>query len=287
MTQENDDYDSAFEEFAGKKSAAEQEVRDDLDLEVDPADKDPNGDDLTSDQTGDTGSAEGEGEDSGGEVDELERLRQENQKWQHRYASDIGRVNAYQRQIQTLQQQLQSTQKPAPGENPQDSGYTDQQWAALKEDFPEVAAGIEAQARRQEEQINALRKQIEESVGPIQQQAHESFIQSQYQILEQQHPDWSDVVKQEGFNSWLNMQPPSVRDLISSESAADAAFLLSSYKLAVGAQQRQTDETNQRRQRQLRQSQTIPSRGARKLSAVPEDDYDAAFDYYANKKATR
>lgn len=288
---EQDDYDSAFDEFANKKAATDGEREEDDSTILDSGQGgDDSGDDQQSDGGTDDKGGESDQGDKADEVDELEKLRQENQQWQHRYNSNAGRVSAYQRKIQELEQQLQGAQKPAASgasENPDGSGYTDEQWATLKEDFPEIAAGIEAQAKRQEQQIQALRKQVEESIGPIQQQAHESFIQSQYQILEQQHPDYADVVKQEGFKNWLDMQPAAVRALTNSEEAADAAYLLSSYKLVAGVQQRQTDETNQKRQRQLRQSQTLPSRGARKTSAVPEDDYDAAFDYYASKKASR
>ena len=282
MTIENEEYDAAFDEFASKKASAseESEVMDD----VEDSQPEPEGDKPVLEESADDAET-GDETPSDPVAEEIERLRQENQKWQHRYNSDIGRVNAYQKKIQELEQQVKS--RPAKSDNPEPSGYSDKEWAALKEDFPEIAAAIEARSHYQEEQIQALRRQVEDSVGPIQQQAHQAFIQSQYQILESHHPDWKDVVQQNGFTNWLSMQPPSVQDLLSSDRAADAAYLLNTYKLASGVQQRQTDEISQKRQRQLRQSQTIPSRGVRKTNAVPEDDYDAAFDYYASKKAVR
>ena len=69
---------------------------------------------------------------------ELAAARDELQKWQHKYNSDLGRQNAYQRQIQEKDQliaQLQSAQSANPG-------VVNKHWDTLKEDYPDIAQGI-------------------------------------------------------------------------------------------------------------------------------------------------
>ena len=242
----------------------------------------------------DTAGAADDGEADGGQPDplaELERYKQEAEQWQHRYNSDLGRQSALQRKISEQEQLIQQLQSKAPqtanqggSDNPEGSGYTDAEWEAMKEDFPEVAQAIEARFAAMANQHQQQMQQLQQQIQPIQQQAHEQYVSAQYQVLEQQHPDWRDVAASNEFRQWVSTQPPTVQQLMGSESAADAAYLIGNYKLASGQQQQQTQAMNQRRQRQLQNAQTIPNRGGRRKTGQPaEDDLDAAFDYYANQ----
>jgi len=283
--------ESAFDEFATGETGGEQvnQARDEQGrfAAEDSLDDEPGGD------NGEDGQGE-QGEEDGQQPDplaELERYKQEAQQWQHRYNSDLGRQNALQRKIHEQEQLIQQLQSKAPQasnqsgtDNPEGSGYTDAEWEALKEDFPEVAQALEKRMAAVSSQYQNQIKQLQQQIQPIQQQAHEQYVSSQYQILEQQHPDGRDVAATNEFRQWVSTQPPAVQQLMGSESAADAAYLISNYKLATGMQQQQTQAMNQRRQRQLQNAQTIPNRGGRRNPGQPaEDDLDAAFDYFANQ----
>ncbi len=225
---------------------------------------------------------------------QLEQYRSEAQNWQHRYNSDLGRQSALQRKIDEqnrLIEQLQSG-KPQPpgGDNPEGSGVSDAEWDVLKQDFPEIAQAVESRINSQtgqyQQQIQKQQQvidQLQQQFQPIQEQAKTQYIEAQYNLLEQKHPDWRDVSGSNEFKSWVGQQPAAIQQLFeNSESAADAAYLLDTYKLTANPAQAPKDALRERRQRQLQSSQTIPNRSARR-TAVAEDDLDAAFDYYADR----
>jgi prefoldin subunit 5 len=276
MTDENQDYEDEFDALTNGDDHAE---------EVQEAEE----------EVGDDGSLEGgeiadEGESEAQEPDELTKYKAEVDQWKHRYNSDIGRVNAYQRQVEALKAQLAQVeaQKKATSSDkkPEGSELTDSEWQTLKEDFPEIAVALEKRLNSVASNYEAKTlsyeqkiKQLEQQMQPIQQQAHDQFKQSQYAVLEQQHPDWRDVAQSQEFQQWLQQQPPAVQQLTESDSAADAAFLVGSYKAVSSVD---TSAIRQRRATTLRQSQTIPTKGVKRNNGAP-GDFESAFDYYAAK----
>lgn len=214
----------------------------------------------------------------------------EAQQWQHRYNSDLGRQSALQRKIQEQQDQIAQLQKAAqnasqapqaPHANP--NGMTDAKWAEFKEDFPEIAEVMEYQQQIQDRAHQQEIAELKAQLVPIQQQSRQQYVNAQYQVLEQQHPDWKDIAKSTEFRNWLEQQPSAVSQLVESEEAADAAYLIQTFKTA-SARPMVNDDLKQRRERQLRQGQTISNRGGRPKSTGPAaDDFDAAFDYFASK----
>ena len=216
--------------------------------------------------------------------DEIEQYKAEIQKWQHKYNSDLGRQNALQRKITELEAQVAEARK-APNENPEGSGVTDAEWESMKEDFPEIASGFDARLRSVTAQYEQQIQQLQAAINPIQEQARSSQRNMQLEQLAQQHPDWQDIAGSQEFRSWVNEQPRPVQQLIESEDAAEAAYLISTYKQSTGqVTQAPNDELKQRRDRQLRQGQTISNRGGRsKTNLPPADDYEAAFNYFAER----
>ena len=309
MSQDNnapvDEFDDAkadeyFNEFSGDEAVEPRDPQaQEAPAEGDEGREDDGGEPPRDDQgrftaEGDEG-AEGEGDGDGEDPQvELERLRQEAQSWQHRYQSDLGRQNALQRKIQQLEQENQQLQKksrqPAAGEGseeaPEGSGMSDDEWKALKEDFPEIAKGVEQQMGAMQRQYEERIGQLEQQLSPIQAQAQEQALRAQEQALKAQHPDWRETINTPDFQAWLNAQPPKVQELTASDEAADAAFLLQSYKLSQGggnAPSQGNSGLQKRRQRQLQSARTVPNRGGRQRSAIPDDDEDALFDYFASK----
>lgn len=273
-----DEFDSAFDEYADKTPAAEE--RDEYHRD-EPQDEEP---------------AE-EAEQAPDVSERLSSLEQENQKLKHSEASQRGRLGAYQRQINELQQQLQQRQQQTQNsdgrekstderrdEAAQEMGSDD--WDAFKEDFPDMARAFESRLQADQQRQAQLEQQIaqlQSTVQPIQQQAHEQQVQSEYARLEDRHSDWLDVVNAPDFQTWLENQNPAIKQLAGSDSADDASALLDFYKgMTPGNGSRATQ--HDKRQSRLANAQTVSRRGAAQQRGTP-DDFDAAFEHYAAKKA--
>jgi hypothetical protein len=224
-----------------------------------------------------------EGSEQDAEEHSVAALQDELRQWKHKYNSDLGRQNAYQRQLKERDEEiakLRSAQSPNPG-------IDDATWETTKQDYPDIAEGVAAfyktQGQKHQAEIDALKAQL----APIQGQLHESYVAQQYQMLAQEHPDWNEVAASEKFRNWVSMQPQNVQEMMESEQAGDAAYLLRVYKNEVSeATAQTTSNLKQRREKQLRQGQNVPSRGGRSQQVMPpDDDFDAAFDYFVEKDA--
>lgn len=220
-----------------------------------------------------------EGEDADSEqpdpLAELEAIRAEAQQWKHKYNSDLGRTNALQRQIQERDQRIAELEKKANA-----AVSPDMDLDSFVKDFPEVA---ELARRAAEDLYNQRVASLESDLNL---QREEATRNLQMQALEQRHPDWRQIAVSNEFRGWVAQQPARIQELVESDAAEDAAYLLDTYKLATTKQTLAPDpQLKQRRDRQLRSAQTVPSRGGRAQSAStpPEDDFDAAFDFYAER----
>ncbi|MCG7598402.1 hypothetical protein MHM84_01220 [Halomonas sp. McH1-25] len=316
--EQEDDFDSAFDEFAGGRGADTRDTdRDFAGKDDEPQDEDAQGETGNDPEPGED---QEEGEDTGQPKDDiaerlarLETLEAENQRLKHSEASQRGRLGAYQRQINELQRQYQQRQSGASAtpqsKNPdgQDAkGVNDQQkqdmaesmgledWESFKADFPDMARAFEARLqadRQQYAQLEQRLAQYEPAMQSIQQQAQEQHLKAQEDALSARHPDWREVIAAPAFAEWLNQQPESLQRLTASDNAADAAALLDFYQAATGSagtadSRAVTHDTQDKRRERLAAAQSVGRRGAPRQGAV-DDDFDAAFDHYAAKKAAR
>ncbi|MBJ2129064.1 hypothetical protein JC525_08955 [Alteromonas sp. IB21] len=267
---DDSEYEDAFNEMAGDASE-----------DIEAPEPESNGGQESA------GTDESEAEEPQ-EPDELTKLKEENQRLQHQFNSVNGRVSAYQRQAEQYKQQLEQRQQPQVGDNPQGSGMSDEKWEQLKEDYPDIAEAMESQLNGIRSQYEGELTRIKGEVEPLkqyQQQAQQELhISSQMQALESQHPDWRDVVQTDEYGQWLQTQPPSVQALMESTDAQDNIFLLNTFKATRAPQAPVQNPVISKRERQLRQSQTVPSRSTKGgQNDIADDDYEAAFNYYAEK----
>ena len=262
---QDQDFDDAFEEFSDNESAQDQDEQ--------------YQDEQEQDATGDNQDVA----DTAPEVSELDRYKQEAQQWQHRYNSDMGRQAALQRKVQELEQKNQqlSATPVTPADNPDGSGMSDEQWDTLKEDFPEIAGAVEKRIGGMSSQYEKQIAELQGQMAPIQEQAKQTYLNSQFNILEQQHPDYKTVAQSAEFNQWVASQPSSIQQLKESNEAADAAYLLSTYKLHSGQSTQRSANVADKRSRKLNQARTMPGRTGRNKPTLSDDDFDSAFDYYA------
>lgn len=215
--------------------------------------------------------------------DKLAKAQADAQLWQHKYNSDLGRQHAFQKKLNEQQnyiQQLENQMRRGEG----DKALTPEEWKAVQDDYPDIAAGFKSYMDQREASHKAEMEAIRRELQPIQSQAKENYVQDQFRILEQEHPDYRELAGSNEFKTWVRNQPSNVQDLITSQTASDAAYLLRTYKNEVLPGQQASQELKQRREKQLRQAQTIPSRGGRQRSNLPpEDDFEAAFDFFASR----
>lgn len=271
---EDADFDAAFDEFSST---------DDTDVSEDE------GDELSEDDNGADDGEKGQVDDQG-EQEPIDYKR-EYEELNHRLKSDLGRQSAYQRriaeqerEIQTLKQGQSKTQEQEAGDNPENSGMSDAQWETLKEEFPEIAQGIEAKFNAFDQQLNQRLQQVDQTLAPIRERESQQALEREYQTLSERHPDYQNVAASTEFNQWLEKQPQPVRQLIESENAADAAYLLDGFKREQGSSnQPQQPAQKPSPNKALERARSVPRRGTPKQSTIAEDDYDAAFDHYAGK----
>lgn len=272
---DDSEYDAAFDEFAGGE----------------PADAPEQDESEEQNEQGSDNQEEGEQvPDSTDEPDEVTKLKAELQAANHKFNSVNGRINAYQRQINELKQQQQRAPQPSAGDNPQGSGMSDAKWEALKQDYPDIAEAMEAQLNGVRSQYQNELQQLRQQVEPIQQRQqkaeYEQYRSSEEQALNSAHPDWKEVVRTTEYNEWLQQQPYRIQQFMESDKAEDNIYLLNAFKSTRSNAQATPDANpvQQRRERQLQQAKTIPNRSrSGGQSAIAEDDFDAAFNYYASK----
>jgi hypothetical protein len=276
MSEENEEqtFNEAFDELAEGESTSSEDAPESLTNEVDDVGKEEEGQALLleeeSEKTEQALSIE----------DQLDAAQGELQQWQHRYNSDLGRQNAYQRQLKEQQQTIEklqqsSTASPSAGDN---------SWKLVAEDYPDIAEGVKSLFEKQANEHRFELDRVRGELQPIQEQARKSYVDQQFVMLENEHPDYREVAVSEEFKGWVATQPGPIQEMIQSEQAGDAAYLLRAYKNDVQPGQQATSELKQRREKQLRQGQTVPSRGGRSKSNLPpEDDFEAAFDFFASR----
>lgn len=278
---DDSEYDSAFDEFANESNDDFEELGEVEEPETDDAEE------------SEAEPEEGEQEEAPqpSEPDELTKLKQENQRLQHQFNSVNGRVSAYQRQAEQYKQQLEQrqAQQTQAGDNPQDSGMSDEKWEALKKDYPDIAEVMEAQLNgirsKYEGELSRIKGEVEPLKQYQQQTQQAQHISSQMQALESQHPDWRDVVQTEDYSEWLRSQPHSIQQLMNSTDAQDNIFLLNTFKATRAPQAPAVNPVTSKRERQLRQAQTVPSRSTKGgQTDIADDDYEAAFDFFAREK---
>lgn len=220
---------------------------------------------------------------------ELQKLKAERDYFKHAHSADRGRVSALQKKINAMEAQMQTlNQAPA---NPTGSGMTDEAWASFAQTYPEMAAAMEARLKdieqhfkqQLEAQVNSRLAEVEQEVQPLKIKAHEDFLQQQFSVLGQKHPDWEEVVASAQFQEWIGRQPADMQARLESEDAMEASYLLDVYKaMNAGSQQAQPNPLQAQRQQRLQQSVGVKQKGSGQAVGVP-DDYESAFNFYASQ----
>ncbi len=270
------EFDNAFDELAGGT----------------PSESSSESSDRLRDESGRFASAEGQGdeepldeprdepEDEPEQLSELAQYQKSNTDWEHRYRSDMGRQSALQKQVADGQDLIKSLQEAAAANKPAD--IPDEQWETLKAEFPEIAAGIESKFSAMASSHQTAMDGLQGQIKPIQDRAAQQYEASQAEVITRDFPNWQETIKTPEFADWFHSQPQAVQNMYGSDHAADAAYLLKSYaSFSNDGAARPDSALRQKRKEQLANSETIGGRNSLRKPAE-EDDFDAAFDEFAD-----
>jgi len=252
-------------------------------------------------------------------------MRTENENLNHRLDSDTGRVSAFQRKINVLEKEIQGIRKGGTAGEDQPSktqiaeamGGTDDEWDSFKKDYPEVAKAIDS---RLDKAGQATQESVDNTLAPVKEKQQKDEIEKQEaaskaatDTVTETYPEWVEAVKKPDFAQWLEAQPPGIQSLSDSDDAKDASALIGLYDSHLVAEGKPTlkadpvdngvdtkeaeeqqkkeaeaESLTKRRKQQLADGATIPSKNSRVDSrSEPVDDFEAAFNYHANRKERR
>lgn len=207
--------------------------------------------------------------DTPNELEELRqlnaRLQQERDHFEHSFKSQVGRVSALQKKI--------DSEPEASAEKEVDADLQ-----GVMNDYPEIAKPIIDYLEKKYADIGSKIAPIEQVEQQRQAQEAKQYISDQLSILDRDNAGWRNTIASTDYNDWLNKQPAPVRQMADSNSATDYQYLLTSYE----ATQNKSADLTARRQAKLAANVQVPSSGVSKKSTAP-DDFDAAWDYYASK----
>jgi hypothetical protein len=211
---------------------------------------------------------------------DIDLLKQQKEELEHYKKSNEGRVAALQRKIDEMMQSQPAIEESSEPESDDSVNL----WDELKDEDEILAQQIEARIRAERE---AILREVEQRLQPIQASEQERYIGQQQRILSERMPDWADIVVTDEFADWVASQPPKVQELAQSIEASDYEFLLNTYKAQNGlassnSQQSSASELQQKRKQKLAAAQELKTRNSG-ASTSPPDDFDKAFDFYANQ----
>lgn len=208
--------------------------------------------------------------------------------------SNRGRLGALQRQINELKRAPAGNAPAANAKAKQLRDYLESdEFKTLSDDNPELAAPLSTIAKLLDERQSAT----EESVASSAAAAESDAVDEQTVILEEDHPDWAEVVAADDgmpFMDWINTQPRHIQEaarrnaegIVDAEEAADVISRFKAFRSEeVGdasddppddSGDTETTELSERRQRQLETATGSTSTGPGTASGIASDDEDEA-----------
>lgn len=224
----------------------------------------------------------------------FEAAQQQLKKLEQSDKSNRGRVSALQRQLQELRSQPNQPPRDQQGADDADANefLASDEWKKFAEDYPEVAGPMGGVISKLQQQV-ARQDKILGSIGEAEQQ---SALDAQARALEEQHPDWDQVVTEhaDAFQEWVYTQPrhiqeAAIRNAQGIVDAEEAADVIGRFKGHLQGQQgngnhsaddpagngsRQgngNDRLARRRQRQLKSATAARTRSPGHATGIPED----------------
>lgn len=224
----------------------------------------------------------------GGIEADLQRLR-----------SDDGRVAAYQQRYteaksraEELQTKLQALEaKPATATTTQQQQDAKDELDELAQEFPELSKQINIRFEKliqrlapQPAQQPAAATEPDRSTAKPQPAVNADVedLAREYAALQAAHPDYKQVSGSPEFVAWIKSQPTAVVGLAGSNRAADAIYVMDTFK----ADRQRRNEAAAAAKKQADRQRLAASVGVRSTpsrAATPPDDFESAFEFYASR----
>ena len=210
----------------------------------------------------------------------LQSLERAKAKAEQDARSANGRYAATQRQLadkeRSFNEQLDSIKAAGVAGNHSDAADQlddlDQHIEAMREDFPGLADSMQAIALSLRNQVKQAVEPLRRPVEQIQLEQHQAFLDAETDALRELHPDADQIVTTPEFDAWLAGQHQGIQALAGSDSASDAAQLLSFYKNTALSTQ-----TNKQAQRQRQLADMAALNSSQGRATADNSDVDSLY----------
>lgn len=218
-----------------------------------------------------------QGDESLSLEERLAQVEKERDDFRHKFQSNNGRIQAFQRQIDDLNAQIsqQANSGKSQAQNQEDLAQeiNGSSWEELVEDMPDVAQAIES---RLKQEVERSLSSIQQKIQPWEERLQREALDNEIAALKSRHPDFEEIRDSQEFAEWLDNQPIPVKQLTQSTHAADAAYLLDNFKRDNGFNESQGSNLKQRNRSKLERNVSPQSkRMARRDTG--DADFDMAF----------
>lgn len=318
-----DDFEAAFNEFAGGTDKTDDDPPPDGGRDGDGADGADDKDDgaATNDAAGaaddppadkagtekksasDGGDKEAQDKKDGGDDDDVPPAGVTREVWAKAppEVRDAFKRTAsgYQEQLRRRLVEIERLKgKPAtpPAKQKPKSVLDDPELKKAKEEYPEVFGPLEKTIKALEERVG----KADEALEGLNQERTDAYIAEQERQLAKDHPDWQTVTAKDSFGQWLVKQPRAIREAAIRNGqgivdAEEASLVIGLYKQQTGQAQTNPPDngagsgggkgtsTTDTRRKRQLEATAVTSKGPGG-GAQPPDDFEQAFNYYASKR---
>lgn len=220
-------------------------------------------------------------------VDPLAELAARFEKIEKSHSTLAGHIGGLQRSQQEIQAALATanaaarTASSAPSQAEVKQAAADpQEWAALKEQYPEWATATEKLVESRQSNFDAqafeaaVDKKLEGQSEVMQQKIIDSALGAFF-------PGWKKEIKSPEFKAWMDAQPDDVKALSQSSDVGDAAQMLKLYdafkKTPPAAQKSTPKADTSAREKRLAAAVAPKGTGGHADGASDEDEFEAGY----------
>lgn len=221
--------------------------------------------------------------------DEREQLRRQIKELEHRERSASSRVSAFHKKLNQVTSELEAlraNQAAAPAAAPDED---DPELKALMDEMPEVAKLVNRLVDgKVGQRVAQVEQRVEATVKPFREDAERQAVKAELATVEQEFPNWSELVYSQPFQSWKDTLPPAMRTAWDNASTgADALAFLRMYRNETSppAAPAPSASPAASRQDKLAKAVGLPSRNSlpTQSGAPAAEDFDGNFEYFAKQ----
>lgn len=161
-----------------------------------------------------------------------------------------------------------------------DAKKSGEEWAALKDDFPEWANAFDGRFRSYSEELDSKisvftsKDDVEKLVTETKNSILEDInTRIEYLTVFSRHPDMHEVSGSEDFNVWLIRQGNEMRELANSTKATDVIKVLDTYKGAVKETDGDNRDKKKDRLKKAASPKAVPARKIKSEDNMTEQEY--------------